>query len=434
MQVRRRGPLVALIVGLLALIGCTGSPAPPAAGRDPIRIGVVTICEGVFSENLDATLAGAELPFIERGAHLTGTSPKDGVTSVSVGGRQVELMYACERYGDRSTTISALSSLVERNGADIVIGPLYADDSIAVREYARAHPDITFIATGSEQSPTLRRTVPNLYRFEPDVYQWNAALGMYARRALGWDSAATFGDANAPGYQVAGFIAGFCALGGHIAMSDRLFMDESPTIDPGSLVPDIPRTVDGLFLTGTTAGGPVGGTMTMAPRWQQTHAPLARHLLVGWQLLYPPDKALRGVVGSSPDPFRMTLAWRRYTTALDLAFPGLNDTQLINQPYYDAVEPALQALERGNGDISDDERGFMDALAHLRYHAPQGLITLDRRHQAIGPVYLGRVVVKDGKASVVQIGVHEHVHQSLGGYFRPGSPAPNQTQPRCRTG
>ena len=94
----------------------------------------------MFADFRDLTLAGAELPFIQRGAHPIGKDPGAGVTSVPVGGRPVELLDACERWGDRSTTISALSSLVERSGADIVIGPLWAGDSIAVREYARAIP------------------------------------------------------------------------------------------------------------------------------------------------------------------------------------------------------------------------------------------------------------------------------------------------------
>ena len=68
----------------------------------------------------------------------------------------------------------------------------------------------------------------------------NAPLGTYARRTLGWNSAAIFGDADTPGYQVAGFIAGFCSLGGQIAMGDRLFLDQSPTDDPGPLVSKIP--------------------------------------------------------------------------------------------------------------------------------------------------------------------------------------------------
>jgi branched-chain amino acid transport system substrate-binding protein len=432
--------LAASIVSLFSLVACS-SPGSPAASSDPILIGVVTTCEQAFSDNGPATLAGAELPFIARGAHLIDPpNSAGGVTSIRVGDRQVAFIYACNRYGDRSTTIFALSSLVERSGADIVIGSYLANDSVALREYARAHPDVTFIATGSEQSPTLRRTVPNLYRFEPDAYQWNAPLGTYARRVLGWNNAATFGDSNLPGYQVDGFIAKFCSLGGQVAQGDRLFLDQAHGLDPGPLVSQINGNVDGLFLTGTTNAGPIAGTYSMVPRWRETHVPLRKHLLVGYQLMwYAPQPALRGGVGSSPDPFRGTRAWRTgawhaYVEALHREFPSLHDTGFYNLPYYDGVEPVLEALEQVNGDLSDGQREFAQRLAQLHYHSPEGLITLDQRHQAIGPVYLGRVVRKNGELGVKQIAVFKHVHQTLGGYFTPRSPAPSQTEPTCRSG
>ena len=408
----------------------------PVAGPDPIRIGIITACEGTLAESHDLNLAGAELPFIERGAHLIDALDlSQGVSSISVGGRPVEFMYACEHYGDRTTEISALGDLVELRGADVVVGADLVSDSVALREYARAHPTVTFIATSFEQSATLKRTVPNLYRFEADAYQWNAPLGVYARRQLGWRSAATFGDVDVPGYQVGGFIATFCSLGGHVSPADRLFLDDAHGLDPGHLVSDVPRSDDGLFLTGTTAFGPRGGTFSMVPRWQQAHSPLKRHLLVGWQLLYPqPDKTLRGVVGASPDPFRITPAWGRYLHAFSDAFPHLDDPGLNNQPYYDGVEPVLEALEKVNGDLSDGQSRFADALAHLRYHAPEGLITLDAHRQAIAPIYLGRVVVKkSGDTGVKQIRVFRHVDETLGGLFSPTTPPPSQTQPSCRS-
>ena len=235
-------------------------------------------------------------------------------------------MYACEHGGDRSTAISALSTLVERRGADVVIGADWPLDGVALREYARAHPDVTFINTSFEQSSTLLRSVPNLYRFEADQYQWTAPLGTYARRTLGWSSAATFGDADEPGYQVGGFIATFCSLGGQVAEADRLFLDQSPhKVDPGHLVSRTPGTVEGLLLTGTTVFGPVGGTGTMAPRWEQVHAPLKRHLLVGWQLLYPkPGPRAARRCWSELDPFRPAPpAWRQYLQGLQRCVPSV---------------------------------------------------------------------------------------------------------------
>ena len=157
--------------------------------------------------------------------------------------------------------------------------------TIAVREYARAHPDITFIATGNSNRRRSSERFPTSTGSGQHV-PVERRTGYYARRKLGWDSAATFGDNNVPGYQVGGFIAGFCSLGGHVAMSDRLFLDRSRGLDPDRLVGRIPRSRRPL-LTGTTAGGPVGGTRTMALPWEQTHAPLNRHLLVGWGCSIP---------------------------------------------------------------------------------------------------------------------------------------------------
>jgi branched-chain amino acid transport system substrate-binding protein len=431
---RRERPrsLPALFLGLLFLVGCSPPPATPAAGSDPIRIGVVTSCEGTFVGDRSSTLAGAELPFIQRGAHLVGAGPEAGVTDLSIAGRPVELLIGCERWGDRRTTISAFSTLVDRDRAEIVIGPMWAQDGIATREFARTHPEVTVVATDGEQVTTLKRSVPNLYRFEADQYQWNAPLGTYAWRNLGWKSAATFGEGSPVGWQVDGFVAAFCALGGHITMSDRLNVAPSSSLDPGPVVSRISSAVDGLFVTALTRGGKLGGTGSLLSRWRQAHAPLKRHLLVGWGLLYPPDPRIRGVVGASSDPFDATPAWKRYMTAWDKAFPDLQDPAWVS-PYYDAVEPVLEALEQVGGDLSDGQQRFASALAQLRYHSPEGLITLDRHHQAIAPIYLGRVVVSDGETGIKQIAVFKHVHQTLRGYFSPTSSPPSRTQPRCRS-
>ena len=175
----------------------------------------------------------------------------------------------------------------------------------------------------------------------------------------------------------------------------------------------------------------------MAPRWEQAHAPLKRHLLVGWQLLYPkPDPRAPWRCWSELGSFRpATPAWHQYLKAFSDAFPGYDDPYLTNQPYYDGVEPVLEALEQVNGDLSDGQRRFADALAHLRYHSPEGLITLDRRHQAIAPIYLGRVVVPaHGKPYVKQIDVFKHVHQTLGGLLLTDVPRHRaRHSPPCRS-
>jgi hypothetical protein len=74
----------------------------------------------------------------------------------------------------------------------------------------------------------------------------------------------------------------------------------------------------------------------------------------------------------------------------------------------------------------------MNALAHLRYNSPEGPIRLDRRHQAIGQIYLGKVVRDStGDTVIRQIAVVRNVDETFHGYFSPASPAPSTRQPAC---
>jgi hypothetical protein len=63
--------------------------------RPPIRIGVITDCTGLYRSLEDAELSGAALPLIERGAQLRGRRASDGIGTVDVAGRRVELVRGC---------------------------------------------------------------------------------------------------------------------------------------------------------------------------------------------------------------------------------------------------------------------------------------------------------------------------------------------------
>ena len=193
--------------------GCGG-------GSQAVRIGVITDCaDGAtpFSQDQQQTLAGAELPLIERGASLRGTNPSEGVSTVNVAGRPVELVFGCERTGDRRSTLAELRWRVEREHVAMVVGPTYVGDGLIVREYARRHPGIAFLVNGGEQTTTLSDPAPNLFRFETNGAQWSAGLASYAYHELGWRTVATVGEDDPSGWVlVSGFDAEFCALGGSV--------------------------------------------------------------------------------------------------------------------------------------------------------------------------------------------------------------------------
>lgn len=401
-------------------------PVPPAGG---IRIGVVADCSGGFSFTLQQVLAGAELPLINRGAHLRGAHPSSGLVHATVAGHPVTLIPECEAWSDKTLTISALARLVERDHASIVLGPGFEGDSLAVRDFAHAHPHVTFMFTGFEQGATLRHHARNAYRFETDSVMWFAGLGTYARRTLGWNTATTVSNTDGSGWpSVQAFQAEFCSEGGHITPTHGTWVDVADGEQFGAT---LPTGVDGVFLPGGTPG-PFGGTFNFVPRWAKAHPPVGQHLMVGWALLAP-DPKLVGVVGGSSDPYSPTPAFNRYLAQYAAAFPNDPDPGLTNQSIYDAMEPVLEALGRVHGDLSNGQRRFRFALAHLRYHAPQGLITLDRRHQGIVPIYIAKVVRSGGSITVKQIKTIRRVDQTFGGLFSPASPPPSMT-PACVAG
>ena len=76
--------------------------------------------------------------------------------------------------------------LMEQLDADVMIGPLSGDESIAVANYAKQHPDKTFVdGSAGAQDTTLKVQAPNFFRFNGDGAQWNAGLGDMAYNKLG---------------------------------------------------------------------------------------------------------------------------------------------------------------------------------------------------------------------------------------------------------
>ena len=82
---------------------------------------------------------------------------------------------------------SAARKLVEQDGVQILIGPLSGDEGLAIKDYAKTQPNVTFInGTSAAQDTTLRDPAPNFFRFTTDGAQWMAGLGDYAYNDKGY--------------------------------------------------------------------------------------------------------------------------------------------------------------------------------------------------------------------------------------------------------
>ena len=237
--------------------GTDGSTAPAGDG---VRLGIMAECEGAFGGFNEDVVAGATLALINE-AGATSNSPDtalDGFTGAEVNGVPIELVgIGCgDDTADRA--VQEIRTLVEQDGANVVIGPLSGDEGIAIANYALDHPEVTFIdGISGAQDATLHVQAPNFFRYHGDGAQWNAGLGYTVKNDAGWDTVAVIADDYGFGWtSAAGFVADFCAAGGEVVTQ---VFPPLGTTDYSSFVQQLPNPdeVDGYFWV-------VGGTGTNA--------------------------------------------------------------------------------------------------------------------------------------------------------------------------
>ena len=244
------------------------------ATGEPIKIGVFSNNEGAFAPFEGQTWGGAMLPLINRGATPVSGDPTDGVENAMIAGHPIEIVYG----GSDSTPDKAVEEarrLVEQEDVDILVGPLSGSEGIAVANYSKEQPGVTFVnGISGAQDTTLKVRSPNFFRFHNDGTQWTAGLGDYAYNELGWRNVVTIGDDyDFPYSQIAGFVAEFCSIGGNV--TKRLWPPLGEE-DYSSYITQIPENVDGFFMG-------VGGTGTVAfvKQYEQLRGNLADKIMGG---------------------------------------------------------------------------------------------------------------------------------------------------------
>jgi branched-chain amino acid transport system substrate-binding protein len=413
----------------------TGGGETGEATGEPIKIGIFSNNEGAFAPFEGQTWGGAMLPLINRGATPVSENPTDGVDNAQIAGHPIEIVYG----GSDSTPDKAVEEarrLVEQEQVDILVGPLSGSEGIAVANYSKEQPGVTFVnGISGAQDTTLKVRSENFFRFHNDGTQWTAGLGDYAYNELGWRNVVTIGDDyDFPYSQIAGFVAEFCSIGGNV--TQRLWPPLGEE-DYSSFITQIPEDVDGFFMG-------VGGTGTVAfvKQYGQLRGNLADKIMGGIFMTDPVileelgDQVV-GVVtagmtaGDSQEP-----AYLEYSEGLGEAYPDLEGTasSVFAYGYYTAMEAIAQGLEEVEGDLSDDHAAFREALANLELEAPLGTIRLDENRQAIMDNFLQQIVedqTGDGVPDVQTIKTIPEVDQTFAGFFSPETPSPDRDDPKC---
>jgi len=373
-----------------------------ARADDSIKVGLLATLEGAFTVLGQDGVRGAELAFKE--------------ANYTAGGKKIEVVKGSSDASPDSA-VKAARKLVEQDGVKILLGPLSGDEGLAVKDYAKTQPNVTFInGTSAAQDTTLRDPAPNFFRFTTDGAQWMAGLGDYAYKDKGYRTVVTVAeDYSFPYTQVFGFMADFCKAGGHVP---KKYWVPIGNKDFSSVIAAIPDKVDAIYVA---LGGADG--VNFLTQYQQAGgtAPLiGGSITVDQTVLGTQGKQRDYVIGTpSAGPIADNAegpAWKKFVDDYKAAYKdGFPSPSLFAQGYYIEAIALLAALDKVNGDVSGDQAKFRDALTHLALDTPTGKVTLDKNRQAVADNYLTEVAkADDGHLYNKVVKVIPAVNQTLG--------------------
>ena len=374
------------------------------AQADTLKIGMLATLEGPFTVLGEDSQRGFELALMQAG--------------YEVAGRKIEVIVGATDASPESA-LRAARKVVEQDGVEIVIGPLSGSEGIALRDYSKTQPQVTFInGISGAQETTMVDPSETFYRFNMDGAQWTIGLGDYVYNDKGWEVVATVAEDYSFGYtNFMGFALEFCRAGGDIV--ERQWVPLG-TKDFSSIIAALPEDVDALYLG---LGG--ADAVNFLNQYLQAGGDanlIGGTIMVDGTVLSSKGRAKEMLVGTpSSGPQADTWddeGWKAFVAAYQGAwvpeqrFPS---PSLLATGYYNSTNAMLQALDAVNGDLSDGQAAFRAALNTLELDAPNGKITLDSNRQAIGTNFVTEVVqLDDGNLATQLVRKIDGVEQTLG--------------------
>ena len=370
----------------------------------PVKIGLLATLEGPFAAGGADGMRGAELAVKQRG----------GV----VAGRKIEIIKASSD-AKPDVAVNATRKLVEQDKVDIMVGPLSGGEGIAVKDYSKTQPQVTFINGGSgAQATTLVNTSPNFFRFNTEGAQWMVGLGK-AAMDKGYKRTMIIAEDYAfPYSQVQGFMAEYCRLGGKVPVKAWVPLGGK---DYSSVIATIPKDVDALLVI--LGGADAVNFLTQYENSGGDKPMMGGSITVSQDVLNYRGKRRDSLVGTiSAGPLADTFDgadWKAFVADYQRNYPvsagGYPSPSLFAFVYYVNMKAALDGLAAVNGDLSGGQAKYRDALQKMVLKTPTGDVRLDSNRQAIGTTFVTEVV-KDyrGNLSTKVSRKVDNIDQTLG--------------------
>jgi branched-chain amino acid transport system substrate-binding protein len=381
-QSKRR--FVRTLVGAAVLSAFAGV----ALAQQTVKIGLLATLEGPFAAGGADGMRGAELAIKQ----------KNGMA----GGRKIELIKASSD-AKPDVAVNATRKLVEQDKVDIMVGPLSGGEGIAVKEYSKTQPNITFInGSSGAQATTLVNPSSNFFRFNTEGAQWMVGLGK-AALDKGYKRVMVIAEDYAfPYSQVQGFMSEYCRLGGKVPVKAWVPLGGK---DYSSVIARIPKDVDALVV--------VLGGADAVNFLNQYEAAGGDKPMVGGSITVSQDilnykgkrrDSLIGTIAGSPiadaydaPEFRAFVA--DYQKNYPVSAGGYPSPSLFALVYYINMKAALDGLDAVKGDLSGGQAKYREALQNMTLKTPVGDVKLDSNRQAIGSTFVTEVV-KDSNGNL----------------------------------
>jgi branched-chain amino acid transport system substrate-binding protein len=375
-------------VQTLAAAAVVAAFAAPASAQQVIKIGLLATLEGPFAAGGADGMRGAELAVKQRNG--------------MVAGKKIEIIKESSD-AKPDVAVAKTRKLVEQDKVDIMVGPLSGSEGIAVKDYSKTQPNITFInGSSGAQATTLVNPSPNFFRFNTEGAQWMVGLGK-AALDKGYKRMMVIAEDYAfPYSQVQGFMTEYCRLGGKVPVKAWVPLGGK---DYASVIARIPKDVDALLvvLGGADAvnflnqyeqaGGDkpiVGGSITVSQDILN-YKGKRRESLVGTMAGSPIADAY-----DAPE-FKAFVA--DYQKNYPVSAGGYPSPSLFALVYYINMKAALDGLEAVKGDLSNGQKKYREALSKMVLKTPTGDVRLDGNRQAIGSTFITEVA-KDAKGGL----------------------------------
>lgn len=367
---------------------------------EPLRIGVLQPLTGAIAASGNDAKDGWELYWQNN--------------PMEIAGRRIEFRIE-DTAGNPDTALQKVDELVQNYGAEVIVGELLANVTLALGDRLADNPDVLFmvpIGSADDMTQRQRDRYPNMIRAGGwTSSQTSHVLGDWAYEQ-GYRNVAAICTDYAFGQEMCGgFVHVFTYRGGAVDPANQLW-NPLGTQDMATYVTQLAgMDVDGVFAL--QVGGSVGDFLTS---WSDFGLKDQVPLLGGEVLL-----DVSNIRSLAPEVVEGLYSSGHWTEGLDSpttqSFVGLVDqaTGKIPSYYVAATWTAAQylgaALEELDGDTSDKAR-MIEVMKGFELDTPFGVSRMDDYGNPIYDIAIRQIQVRDdGRVWNTPVEVYEDVDQ-----------------------